>query len=152
MRCPMLPRDGSTEHSFLELLLSEWLAWWAGWLDGFTHGQFYFGASNCALVRLMCLDWLLGLCHHSLLSLPVCPGVRVKAILIVLWRGFDTLVILEWDCAFPTPPFPRDSLLVCAVTQYFFFWLVLRLILASKRGKIVCRRKGWVLHVSLSDL
>ena len=34
---PRCQGDGSIEHSFLELLLGEWLAWWAGPLDGFTH-------------------------------------------------------------------------------------------------------------------
>ena len=34
---PCCQGDGSIEHSFFELLLGEWLAWWAGPLDGFTY-------------------------------------------------------------------------------------------------------------------
>ena len=48
------------------------------------------------------------------------PGCQGKYNVALLQRGFDMSVMLEWDCAFLPPPFPRTSLLDCAVTQQFF--------------------------------
>ena len=46
---PRFQENGSIEHSFLELLLGKWLAWWAGPLYEFTHYQFSFGAFQLTL-------------------------------------------------------------------------------------------------------
>ena len=45
------------------------------------------------------------------------PGWQGKNNVAFSSHGFDTLVVLKWDCAFLPPPFPRASLLTCAVTQ-----------------------------------
>ena len=116
--------DPSSTHFLSCCLVSGLLGGLGRWMCSRTTSS-SLARSNCASVKLTGLDWLLGLCRHSLLSLSVCPGGRVKTMLRFLRRGFDTPLILEWDCAFPLPSVSsRITFGLCCYTTHFLFWLV----------------------------